>query len=71
MKIKMLKTRQGSPDGMIVNTYTSGETVDIPDELAQVFIRHRWARKITVAGVKDQGQVAENKKTRKKPSTKK
>ena len=44
MKIKMLKTRQGSPDGIVVNTYTSGETMDVPDELAQVFIRHRWAR---------------------------
>jgi hypothetical protein len=71
MKIKMLKTRQGSPDGMIVNTYTSGETVDVPDELALVFIRHRWARKITMPGVKDQGKAPENKKTRKKPSSKK
>ena len=41
MKIKMLKTRQGSPDGVVVNTYISGETVNMPDELAHVFIRHR------------------------------
>ncbi|MBT5551703.1 MAG: hypothetical protein HOJ79_14630 [Nitrospina sp.] len=63
MKIKMLKTRQGSPDGMVVNTYTIGESVDVPDELAQIFIRHRWARKITVAKAKNQGKAPENKTT--------
>jgi len=62
MKIKMLKTRQGSPDGIVVNTYTSGETMDVPDELAQVFIRHRWARKVTAKGVKNLGATPENKK---------
>jgi hypothetical protein len=66
MKIKMLKTRQGSPDGMIVNTYISGESVDVPDELAQIFIRHRWARKITVSKVKNQGKASENKTTRRR-----
>lgn len=61
MKIKMLKTRQGSPDGIIVNTYTSGNMVDVPDELAQVFIRHRWARKVNVLKKKDSGKALENK----------
>jgi len=67
----MLKTRQGSPDGMLVKTYTSGETVDVSDELALVFIRHRWARKIYVKSVKNQGKAPENKCTGKKPSSKK
>ena len=71
MKIKMLKTRQGSPDGITVNTYLSGETMDVPDELAQVFIRHRWARKIYVKSVKSQGKAPENKGTGTKPSSKK
>ncbi len=66
MKIKMLKTRQGSPDGILVSTYTSGETVDVPDELARVFIKHRWARKIAAASEKDKGNAPENKTTRRK-----
>ncbi len=69
MKIKMLKTRQGSPDGIIVNTYNSGETVDVPDELAHVFIRQRWAHKLTDPVVKDAGKAPENKKNRKKLKT--
>ena len=69
MKIKMLKTRQGSPDGIIVNTYISGETVDVPDELAHIFIRQRWARKLTDPSVKDGGKAPENKKIRKKLKT--
>ena len=69
MKIKMLKTRQGSPDGIIVNTYISGETVDVPDELAHVFVRQRWARKFTDPSVKVGGKAPENKKSRKKLKT--
>lgn len=69
MKIKMLKTRQGSPDGITVNTYVSGETVDICEELALVFIRQGWARKVTKPSNKDQGKAPENKKTRKKLKT--
>ena len=61
MKIKMLKTRQGSPDGISVNTYIHGETVDVPDELARIFIRQRWARKVITKGVKDRGKSPENK----------
>ncbi len=69
MKIKMLITRQGSPDGIIVNTYNSGETVDMPDELAHVFIRQRWAHEFTDTVVKDDGKAPENKKMRKKLKT--
>ncbi len=61
MKIKMLKTRQGSPDGISVNTYTRGETAEVPDELARIFIGQRWARKVTTKGVKDRGKSPENK----------
>jgi hypothetical protein len=71
MKIKMLKTRQGSPDGLVVNTYISGETVDVSNELAKVFIHHRWARKITVTNVKNRGKAPENKTNRKTSTAKK
>ena len=30
MKIKMLKTRQGSPDGISVVTYCADDVIDIP-----------------------------------------
>ena len=61
MKIKMLKTRQGSPDGISVNTYISGETMDVPDELARIFIGQRWARRVSKKAVKNRGKAPENK----------
>lgn len=69
MKIRMLKTRQGSPDGVVVRTYISGETVDVPDELARVFIKHRWARQVNEPCVKDRGKAPENKNTSKRVKT--
>ncbi len=65
MKIKMLKTRQGSPDGISVVTYCADDVVDIPDELAIVFLRKRWAKKNET---KNLCKAPENKraKTRKK-----
>ncbi|MBC8287647.1 MAG: hypothetical protein H8E42_09280 [Nitrospinae bacterium] len=69
MKIKMLKTRQGSLDGIIVNTYVSGETVDVPDELARVFIVHRWAKKVIKTSVKNQSKAPENKTIRRGASS--
>lgn len=71
MKIKMLKTRQGSPDGIEVNTYISGETMDVPEELARIFIEQRWARKVTERSVKDKGMAPENKKIKLKTKAEK
>ncbi len=59
MKIKMLKTRQGSPDGISVVTYCMDDVVDMPDELAKVFIHKRWAKK---AESKNLGKAPENKR---------
>lgn len=36
--IKMTKTQDGSPDGIIVNTYSAGGVYDIPESLAKSFI---------------------------------
>ena len=38
MKVKMLNTKKGSPDGTSVNTYLSGQEYDMPNSLADVFI---------------------------------
>ncbi|MBL4665018.1 hypothetical protein JYT29_01130 [Nitrospina gracilis] len=64
MKIKMLKTREGSPDGISVVTYCADDIIDMPDELAKVFLRKRWAKKNET---KNLGKAPENKraKTRK------
>ena len=62
MKVKMLKNRQGSPDGILVNNYIRGETVEMPYQLAHVFIRQHWAQKLADPALKDGGRAPENKK---------
>lgn len=43
MRIKMLETKCGSPDGHIVNLYPKGAELLIPHNLATSFIRNGWA----------------------------
>lgn len=43
MKITMLETAPGSPDGVQVNDYDEGETYDVPQDLADTFIRYGLA----------------------------
>ncbi|MBC8284361.1 MAG: hypothetical protein H8E32_11155 [Nitrospinae bacterium] len=66
MKIKMLKTRQGSPDGISVFTYCAEDIVEIPEELAKVFLRKRWAKK---AESKNMGKAPENKRVKVRQKT--
>lgn len=67
MKVKMNRTCFGSPDGMQVNEYKKGETVELPDELAGVFVQQRWAVRVDKAPrrTKDRGTAPENKVKRK------
>lgn len=60
MRIKMLSTRRGSPDGVRVLSYRDGETYEVPDELGQVFLREGWALRPRRAR-KDAGGAPENK----------
>lgn len=46
MLIKMLVSQKGSPDGIRVYLYETGQEYDLPDGLAQVFIREGWAESI-------------------------
>lgn len=39
MKVTMIRRRTGSPDGIRVALYDAGQTYDLPEELAQVFLR--------------------------------
>lgn len=43
MLIKMLSTKQGSPNGIIVRTYERGCVYELPGELAEAFIGEGWA----------------------------
>jgi len=63
MKIKMLETRMGSPDGVSVLAYTEGEQYEVPDSLGRVFIAEGWAvaGRIKAGRKKDKGAAPENK----------
>jgi hypothetical protein len=52
VKIKMLETRTGSPDGFTVRSYTKGEQYELPDELANVFVHEGWGKPIPARGRK-------------------
>lgn len=43
MKVRMLQTMKGSPDGIQVEEYKVGEVYDLPPSLASVFLREKWA----------------------------
>jgi len=66
MKIKMLKTRQGSPDGISVFTYCAEDIVEVPEELGKVFLRKRWAKKTES---KNLGKAPENKRVKSRKKT--
>jgi hypothetical protein len=65
LKIKMLETRTGSPDGRTVCSYAKDEHYEIPDTLAKVFVEQGWAKPVLEKGrkprKKDAGAVPENK----------
>ena len=43
MKVRMLKTMKGSPDGIQVNEYEVGRKYDLPESLGKVFLENKWA----------------------------
>ena len=49
MKIRMKETKLGSPDGALVTEYKKGRTYDVPDKLADAFVKAGWA---TAKGLK-------------------
>ncbi len=72
MKLKMLKTCLGSPDGRRVVEYLKGETHDLPADLAEAFVSQGWARapgSRTPRRTKNAGSAPENKtQSSRKPS---
>jgi hypothetical protein len=67
LKIKMLTTQSGSPDGRTVCSYIKDEQYDLPESLGKVFVKEGWAKKVQakapkqVVRKKDRGQPPENK----------
>lgn len=70
MKLKMKRTSYGSPDGVQVEEYKKGETYDVRETLAVIFLQEGWAVKADKSPrkKKDQGAAPENKSV--KPKTK-
>ncbi len=68
MKLKMNRTRYGSPDGVQVEEYKKGETYDVRETLAAIFLKERWAVRVdkTPRRTKDPGTAPENKTVKNK-----
>lgn len=49
MKIKMLKTTKGAPDGVTINTYYEDQEYDMPNDLADVFVNQLRVAKATAS----------------------
>ncbi|MDH5762730.1 MAG: hypothetical protein OEZ51_07105 [Nitrospinota bacterium] len=63
MKLKMKSTRYGSADGVQIDEYKKGETYEVRDSLAAIFLKEGWAVKVDKAShrKKDAGAAPENK----------
>ena len=46
VKVRMLHTQRGSPDGVHVHVYEQGQTYELPSSLAGVFIVEQWAEAV-------------------------
>jgi hypothetical protein len=43
MKVRMLTTKLGSPNGLEVREYEAGQKYDMPESLAEIFLSQGWA----------------------------
>ena len=59
MRLQMLSTQRGSPNGYDVKTFYEGEVYDVSESLARVFVEQKWAKKAPEN--KDLGSAPENK----------
>ncbi len=49
MRILITKTTRAAPDGVTVRSYRAGETAEMPEDLARVFLREGWGRAVEAA----------------------
>jgi len=62
MKIRMLITKKGSPDGIQVIEYQAGQKYDLPQELADVLLREGWAEEDKVIELETKGKKSGRKR---------
>jgi len=43
MKVRMMQTKEASPNGINIQKYVAGEIYDVPKNLYEIFIREKWA----------------------------
>lgn len=61
MRVQMLRSENGSPDGAVTKRYLKDTTPDLPQELADVFIEIGAAKSIQPVSNKDRGAAPQNK----------
>lgn len=61
MIVKMLETKNGSPDGVRVNGYEKGGVYDLPSPLAEVFIAEKWAIEAKITRQKESKRLNPNR----------
>ena len=68
----MKHTRYGSADGMRIDEYKKGETYDVRESLATIFLKEGWAVKADKVSrrTKDAGTAPENKTIKNKSKRK-
>jgi hypothetical protein len=60
MKVEMLTTKRGSPNGIAINTYYQGDIVDLPKSLYDTFKKEKWCKDY-IEPVKEVELAKENK----------
>jgi len=66
MNVKMIKTVNGSPDGVTVNRYEAGHEYDIPEDLAAVFLKAKMAKQVKESAAADVPETPEAPKKKTK-----
>jgi hypothetical protein len=67
VRVEMIESRKGSPDGVAVLDFDAGQAYDLPDELADVFVREGWAKNATAPAAE---KPPARKPTARKPAAK-
>ena len=70
MKVRMLITKRGSPDGLEVREYEAGKKYDLPERLAGIFLSQGWAEEdkelVLETKAEPQGEAPAEKRKRRR-----
>lgn len=64
IRVKILETVKGSPDGIQVFEYREGEVCDLPSSLASIFLEAGYAEEVKIEEIEEKKEL-ESKKRRK------